>query len=274
MLDSVPPQAITIGMNPSIVSAGPFHLTWHGFFTFLGILVVVLIAARRARGYGISEEIVSNVAMTAVVGGIIGARLFHVLDWWSYYIANPLQMLNLLSGGIALTGGIIGATVGAAIYIKFAKVPLGTILDIAAPGAPIGQMVGRIGDVINGEHFAVSTDLPWAFVYSHPGSPSFGLLPQHPAVAYEMIWDIFIAGILFWLVGKVRPTGMIFVFYIALYSIGRFFIQFLRLDAVYFAGLQEAHLLTLCLLVITVPLLIIRARPSAAGEDPYAEDRQ
>lgn len=274
MLDSVPPQAITIGMNPSIVSAGPFHLTWHGFFTFLGILVVVLIAARRARGYGISEEIVSNVAMTAVVGGIIGARLFHVLDWWSYYIANPLQMLNLLSGGIALTGGIIGATVGAAIYIKFAKVPLGTILDIAAPGAPIGQMVGRIGDVINGEHFAVSTDLPWGFVYSHPGSPSFGLLPQHPAVAYEMIWDIFIAGILFWLVGKVRPTGMIFVFYIALYSIGRFFIQFLRLDAVYFAGLQEAHLLTLCLLVITVPLLIIRARPSAAGEDPYAEDRQ
>lgn len=285
--------AIRIHIDPSLINVGPVHLTWHGFFTFLGILTVVIFAARRASKHGIPEDAVYNTAAVAVIGGIVGARLFHVIDFWSFYVANPLQILNLLSGGIALTGGIIGATLAGMFWIWRTKLPLGLALDITAPAAPIGQMVGRIGDIINGEHFSTFTNLPWGFIYSHPGSPSFGrrdltgsdlnfdyLAPdgqvvevaaQQPVIVYEMMWDVLIAGILIYMIGRIKPPGMVFASYLALYAVGRFTIQLMRQDDVWFAGLQEAHLLALGLLAVTVPILVAKARLVKGGEDPYVE---
>ncbi len=267
------PAVITIHIDPVMFTLGGLTLTWHGLTTFLGILTVVIIGARRGRSLGISEDAVYNIAAAAIAAGIVGARLVHVIDFWTYYIANPIQILNIVQGGIGLVGGIIGATIGGAIAMRVQKVPLGMALDAVAPGVPIGQMVGRIGDIINGEHIASGTDLPWAFVYTHVGSPSFGLPPQHPAIAYEMLWDVAIAAFLFWLFGKVRPAGMVFVAYAILYAMGRFAIQFVREDAPYFAGLQEAHILTLAILIVTIPILVARFRFAPAGVDPYAEDK-
>lgn len=267
------PAVITIHIDPVMFTLGPLTLTWHGLTTFLGILTVVVIGARRGRRMGISEDAVYNIAAAGLAAGIIGARLVHVIDFWTFYVANPLQIFNIVTGGIGLIGGIIGATIGGAIAMKVQKVPLGMALDAVAPAVPLGQMVGRIGDIINGEHIANAASLPWAFVYSHPGSPSFGLPPQHPAIAYEMLWDVAIAAVLFWLFGKVRPAGMLFALYAVLYAVGRFTIQFVREDAPYIAGLQEAHLLTLAIMAVAIPILVARMRPALAGVDVYAEDK-
>ena len=107
---------------------------------------------------------------------------------------------------------------------------------------------------------ARATSLPWRIVYSHPGSPSFGLAPQHPAIAYEMIWDLIVLAVIWQLRGKLSPNGMLFVAYLAAYSLGRFFISFLRLDPIWFAGLQEAHIVSIAIMAFAVPLLAYKGR--------------
>ena len=147
------------------------------------------------------------------------------------------------------------------------KHPIGRIADIAAPGVILAMAIGRIGDLINGEHFATRTELPWGVVYTHPQTLSLyasadtnALLPTHPATTYEMLFDIAVLGLLWSLRGRLRPDGMIFALFLALYSVGRFFISFLRLDKDWFLGLNQAQLIAIIVLAVTVPLLIYKAQ--------------
>ena len=124
--------------------------------------------------------------------------------------------------------------------------------------------IGRIGDIINGEHFAKATNLPWGFTYTHPDSPAFQLPVMHPAVAYELLFDVALLAVLWPLRNRFRPRGMFFALYGATYSIGRFFISFLRVEQnYYFWGLNEAQVVALIVIIITVPLLIWKAQVSA-----------
>ena len=135
--------------------------------------------------------------------------------------------------------------------------------DLAAPALLIAQTIGRIGDVINGEHVSKVTDLSWGFVYSHPLSLSnqvHGLMASHPTVLYEMVWNMLVLSIVWPMRDRIKPDGMLFAMYIGLYAFGRFFISFLREDKVWFAGLQEAHLICIVLVVISVPLLVYRGQ--------------
>ena len=257
---------ISIYINPNIVKTSALVLSWHGAFSAIGILAVILWGRRQGRLYGISEEAVYGMSVWGVVGGVIGARALHVIDFWDVYSANPVAILQVWTGGIALFGGILGATIGCSIYAWTNKLPLGRMLDLVAPGILLGQLVGRIGDIINGEHLAKAASLPWAFQYTHPDSPAFGLAPMHPAIVYEMLWDAAVMLVVFRLIDRLRPDGMVFMAYLTLYSLGRFIIQFLRLDAVWFAGLQEAHLLALLLLALSVTVLAARARWVAVAE--------
>jgi phosphatidylglycerol:prolipoprotein diacylglycerol transferase len=251
---------IRIGINPNIFSSGDFIISWHGFFTAIGILTVIIWARWQGRRNGIDDDTVYGTAIWAILGGIVGARLIHVLDFWDIYSQNPVAILRIWTGGIGLLGGIIGATLAGSIYAWRYRLPLGRMVDLLAPGLLIGQAIGRIGDIINGEHLATFTNKPWAFQYTNPESPGFGQNPMHPAVAYEMGLDALIFAITYWLIGRLRPDGMVFFVYLALYAAGRFFIQFLRRDAVWFAGLQEAHILALGLLFVAVVVLATRAR--------------
>ena len=184
------------------------------------------------------------------------------------------------SGGIGLFGAILGGFIGGAIHARLSRYPVGKLADLTAPAMLIGQTIGRLGDIINGEHFARATSWPWGFVYHHSNSPSHPMnllssasaavrdlvppgsnvaLAQHPAIAYEMIWNMIALAIVWKMRGRLKPDGMLFVLYLALYSLGRFTIQFVRLDKVWALGLQEAHFIALIVLAITVPLLIFRA---------------
>ncbi len=304
---------IRIGMNPDIFHAGGFILSWHGFLTFVAVAVGVILIARWSRRDGIDTESVYAVAVWAVVGGIIGARVVHVIDRWDFYAQNLGQVFAVWQGGIALWGSILfgflggagyiwgrqllgriyaGQTMGwckklvgekiaqgylkGAMYARFKDFSIGRLADVTAPAMLIAQTIGRIGDIINGEHLAQRTDQFWGFVYSHPGSPSFqqwGLTASHPVIVYEMVWNMLVLALIWKLRGRLAPPGMLFALYLMLYSLGRFFIQFLRLDKEWFAGLQEAHLISLAVLLVTVPLLAYRARFVRPAPAPAAPAR-
>ena len=110
---------INIGIDPNIFELGPFLVTWHGFFTALGIAAVVLWAVYQGRKHGIHEDAIYGTAVWAVLGGLIGARLVHVVDNWDYYIQDPILILRIYEGGIGLLGGILGATI-AGIFLRMA----------------------------------------------------------------------------------------------------------------------------------------------------------
>ncbi len=251
---------IRIGIDPNIYSSGSFIVSWHGFFTAVGIATLILWAWWQGRRNNIDDDTVFNTAIWAILGGIVGARLVHVIDFWDYYSQDPIAILQVWTGGIGLLGGIIGATVVGSIFAWRNRYPLGRMVDLLAPGILIGQFIGRFGDIINGEHLATFSDRPWAFEYTNSNSPAFAQGPMHPAIVYEMALDAVIFGITWWLIGRLRPDGMVFFAYLGLYSLGRFFIQFLRRDAVWFAGLQEAHILALAMLLVAVIVLATRAR--------------
>ena len=145
------------------------------------------------------------------------------------------------------------------IVARIRAFPLAPYADLAALGLILAQAIGRIGDVINGEHISTTTGLPWGVVYTHPNSPGYGLPPVHPAVAYELLMDLFIFGILWKLLGRIRPDGSLFLLYLILYSIDRFFLAFLRLDSnTVFLSLNQAQWISLIVLLVAIPVLVFK----------------
>ncbi|MBG94185.1 MAG: prolipoprotein diacylglyceryl transferase [Chloroflexi bacterium] len=252
---------IEIPFDPIMLKMGPVLLSWHGFFTLVGVVAGVALSAQLARVSGINPDYVYNTAIWGVLAAIIGARFIHVIDHLDVYAGDPLKIFAIYQGGIAIWGAVLGGFVGGVIYTKIVKYPTWRLADIAAPGLILGMAIGRIGDIINGEHCALVSQAPWAFVYTHIDSPavfchmSSPSLPMHPAVVYEMFWDLLILGGLLLFRGKIAPAGMSFVSLLGFYAIGRFFISFLRDDRIWFLGLQESQVICILVLVVTVPLL-------------------
>ena len=250
---------ISIGIDPILVTLGAFALSWHGLFIAIAMVVAVWLTAYLVTRAGLSADRLYSLALWGVPGGIIGARLVHVIDYWDFYSANPGTILAFWAGGLALWGGILGGTLVVIIFTRVSGFALAPYADRAALGLILAQAIGRIGDVINGEHISTTTGLPWGFVYTHPNSPSYGLLPQHPAVGYELLMDLLIFGILWKLLGRIRPDGSLFLLYFILYSVGRFFLSFLRLDSnTVLLSLNQPQWISLLVLAVTIPLFVFR----------------
>ena len=275
---------INIGMNPDLIDAGEFVLSWHGFLTFIAVALSVFLVARWGTREGMVADSIYSVAVWCIVGGVVGARVLHIIDRWEdTYQHNPEQIVYIWRGGITIYGAILGGFVGGSLYIMIrnakwylaiwgryfrflgeareAPLPgIGHLADVATPALLISMAIGRIGDIINGEHFANTTDLAWGVVYTHTDSPGFGRPASHPAVAYELLMDLAILAVLWPLRHRLRPSGMFFALYLATYSVGRFFLNFLRIDNEYLGGLNEAQIIALVVIVITIPLLVYKAQ--------------
>ena len=279
---------IAIGIDPDW-NVGPLTISWHGLMTFLAVAVAVVLVARWGTRQGLSADGIYSVAVWSIIGGIIGTRILHVIDFWGEtYQHDPASVLYFWQGGVTIYGAILGGFVGGSLFIiirnshwylsmwgnyfsflgKPVRAPLpgvGRLADICAPALLIAQAIVRIGDVINGEHFAKLTDLPWAVIYTHPESPGAGRPPTHPAVAYEILMDLVILAVLWPLRDRLRPHGMFFVLYLATYSLGRFFLSFLRVEFNEYGPLNQAQIVALIVLAITIPLLVGKARFVRSG---------
>ena len=264
---------IEIEAAPYLLKFGTFVLSWHGVFSFIGVAGAVFLVGRWARFYGIDSDDIYSIAVWAIISGVIGARLVHVVDNLDYYIENPGLIWAVWSGGIGVWGGILGGFVGGITYALVVKQPAWVIADITAPALLLAQTIGRLGDIVNGEHCANATDLFYGFIWSHQSSPAvycangIGASVQ-PVIAMEIIWNICSLFILWKMKERITPSGMLFALYLSLYSVGRFMISFLREDRVWFEalGLQEAHFIALLVIVITIPILAFKARLGTRAE--------
>ena len=268
---------IEIEVGPNLVGLGSFLLSWHGLYSFIAVASAVFLVGRWAPLKGIDPDVIYSIAIWAIIGGVIGARLVHIIDRWEdVYQFNPIQILYIWTGGVGLWGGILGGTIGGFAYALWAKHPVGIIADLTAPVMLFSQSIGRLGDFVNGEHCAKpAADFIFGFIWTNPASDaisagcaygnSLSEIAVQPVIAYEIIWNL-LALVLIWkLRDKIRPAGMLFALYLALYAVGRFAISFLRIESVneFAFGLQESHLIAIIVLAITIPILIIKARPAS-----------
>lgn len=244
---SFPLLVIKIGMDPELGEVLGFLITWHGVFTAIAIGIGVWAGLRLAERRQIDPDEAYTAALVAVAGGIVGARLLFVIEEWDSYKDNLGDILALNEGGISIYGAIVGGVLCGLVYAAFRRnvFPALAAADAGAVAASLGLGIGRIGDIINGEHVAKASDLPWAVEYTHANSISAGLGAQHPAVAYEMLGDIAIFGVLLWVFVRFSGSGWAFFGWMLAYGAMRFGVSFFREDELVLAGLRTAQLVAI-----------------------------
>ena len=248
MPDALALLTIDIGIDPEIGEFWGLLLTWHGVFTALGIAAGVLLGVMVGRRLGFTEDDAYSIALVGIPCGIVGARALFVIERWSDIVDDPVDIIRINEGGIAIYGAVLGGVLGGSIYCWLRKLPVRRMLDGASIGIILGMGIGRIGDLINGEHFSKLSDLPWAVRYTHLNSPSLvshpleecivlpgrsvqDLCTQHPAVGYELVGDLLILGLLFVVLRFARRDGVTFFSFLLLYSLMRLGVSYLRLDS-------------------------------------------
>ncbi len=264
---------IEIGLDPVIIHLGHFGLRWYSLAILTAIATGIVLTLREARRKGIHEDMIWGVATWGIISGIIGARLFHVADNLGQYLADPLSVLAIQEGGLAISGAIVVGLLAALVKARRQGWPFLRVLDAAAPGLILGQAIGHIGCIIQGDSLGPVTDLPWGIVYTNPGAmaPALGV-PFLPAQGFEMVWDLAIFGFIWSIRKRVRNDGFLFTTYLLLYSINKFTVSFWRDNVLLAFGLREAQLVALALLAFSVVSLLVmyRRRNVTAALQPDA----
>ncbi|MFH1647643.1 MAG: prolipoprotein diacylglyceryl transferase [Chloroflexota bacterium] len=270
-------RGIVIDINPVLVQIGGFELRWYSLAILTAVVVAVVISFREAKARGLPTEPMYGLVPLVLIAGVIGARLFHVLDHWDHYSQDLFQILQFQQGGLAIWGALIGGGVVTIIYSRLKHIPLGGLLDALVPALLAAQIIGRFGCIVNGDAYGGPTSLPWGFIYLHPGAlipPHLIGVPTHPYPVYEQLWN----GLALVLVYRFRHhfhhSGTLFLAYLAHYSIVRFVLTFVRQENAFLGGLQEAQVLAIAGIVVAAAAflyLTIRSRHTrgaASGAKP------
>lgn len=222
----------------SYVDLGIFRIHFYAIFILIGIIAATWLANRRLVRRGGETGQIVDIAIWAVPFGIVGGRIFHVLTHprdYFYQGADLLAVFRIWEGGMAIFGAIILGAVGAWIGVRRAGLKFWSVADALAPGILLAQAIGRIGNYFNQELFGLPTTLPWGLEIpaTNPAYPN-GLpegLTFHPTFLYEMIWSLMGVLLLLWLDKKYELRwGRLFGLYLAYYSLGRIWIESIRID--------------------------------------------
>jgi phosphatidylglycerol:prolipoprotein diacylglycerol transferase len=244
----------------------------YGTILALAVLLGAYVSSIFARQRGKDGQIVWDALLWVLPFGLLGARIYHVLSLWDFYARHPRAIFFLWNGGLAIYGALIGGLVGLLVWVKGLKGTKGVkektaeILDIAAPGLAIAQSVGRFANYFNHELYGWPTNLPWGiFVpprYRFPGLSEFAYF--QPLFWYESILSLFNFALLVVVARKfssVLKAGDLFLLYLATYSLGRFFLEPLRIESWTVHGFRVAQLVALFLFVVAVSLAVFRRVP-------------
>ncbi len=226
-------------------SIGPLYIHYYGILVMLGALAGTWLASTEARRKGLNPEIPWDVLPWLLIGGIIGARLWHILlppksmvdagITAGYYFTHPLDAIAIWRGGLGIPGSVIGGVIALYIYTRKKNLIFAQWLDVVAPGIALGQAIGRWGNYVNQEIYGAPTSLPWAiFIESKYRLPKFNNVEYyHPLFLYESLWNLLNMTILLYVGRRYKnrlKNGDIFLLYLIIYPVGRFFLEFLRLD--------------------------------------------
>ena len=233
-------------------------LSIYGLLIACAILLAVILCEREARRRGLPRDTGIDMPLWAVPPAVIGARLYYVIFRWDYYAKNPVSALYFWQGGLAIYGAVIGGFIGLCLFSRKSRLPLLTLLDIAAPVVILGQAIGRWGNFFNGEAYGSAVTNPaWQFF----PVAVFADGAWHLATFfYESCWNL--AGFLFlWFYRRrqQRP-GDVFLRYLAWYGLGRAVIEGLRADSLMWGGVRVSQVLSAVLCVGAVSAILIRKR--------------
>lgn len=233
---------MTISVDPVLVHVGPLALSWYGIAVAIAIVVGVTFALRLARPLGIPGEALESVAVWTLVGGIVGARLLHVIDRWELYADAPIHVIAIWNGGLAIVGAVLGGSLAGGFAAYRHGLPVRALADAVAPAVILAQAIGRSACLFTGDAVGAPTT-GFGVTYTNPGAmvPQLGVAYE-PVFLYEAAWDLAVFGVLMALRGRLA-VGHLFAAYLVLYGAGKFAVTTLRVEKVWLAGLQEAQLL-------------------------------
>ena len=229
---------------------------WYAIIIATGFLLAVFYGLKRSSEFSLSEDNIMNMLVLAVPFAIIFARVYYVVFNFSEYAGDPIRVLYIWEGGIAIYGAIIGAVIGALIYCRFAKVSFLDIADIGALGLLIGQAVGRWGNFVNAEAYGGVTDVLWRMELYDAAAGA--RICVHPTFLYESLWNALGFVLLHFYSKRKKFRGEIFLLYTAWYGLGRAFIEGMRQDSLYLfnTGIRVSQALAIIVLVASVGILI------------------
>ena len=246
----------------------------YGLIITAGLLLALLYAWRSAPRYNVNASKLFNCVLVGLVTGIIGARLYYVAFAWEDYASDPISILYIHEGGLAIYGGIIGALLGGFVMAKIQRLKFMPILDITMVGFLIGQGIGRWGNFMNQEAFGAPTDLPWRML-SENTVVNGQVTAVHPCFLYESLWCLLGVAVLHFF-GKYRQryAGQIFYLYLVWYGFERMIVEGLRTDSLYLPvqlfgmDIRVSQVLSAFIMVIGLIMLLINIK----REDPFYAD--
>jgi phosphatidylglycerol---prolipoprotein diacylglyceryl transferase len=249
----------TISLDPIIFSFSHLALRWYSLILLVAVVVGVWLTAREAERKGFKKDDVYDAALWILAGGLVGARLFHVLDHWSHeFAANPIQAFYIWEGGLAIWGAVIGGLIATALVCWRRGWNFRRLLDAGAPGLVLAQAIGRIACVITGDAMGKPTTGPFGFAYTSPNAlvPQLGVY-YTPMPVYELITNLGIFALLWQLRKRNWPDGRLFLVYLTLYSIERFFLAFTSSYQILAFGLTQSQIIAIFGFIIGLGLLAL-----------------
>jgi prolipoprotein diacylglyceryl transferase len=220
---------------------GPLPLRGYALSIIAGVIAAVIIGERRWVARGGTKGAVADLAGVAVPFGLVGARLYHVVTSPAQYLDSPIEALYIWKGGLGIPGGVLGGVLAGLVFCKRRGISAGALADSIAPAVPVAQAIGRLGNWFNQELFGRPTTLPWGLEIDPDNADAVpGAEAYHPTFAYEALWNLGVAGVVIWADRRWRlGHGRAFALYLALYAVGRAWIEALRIDeAQEFFGLR------------------------------------
>lgn len=230
-------------MDPIAFHLFGMPIRWYGLLIASAVIIGTILALRETKRKGLEEEMFIDLLLYAIPFSIIGARIYYVIFSWDLYRDNPIEAFNIRAGGLAIHGVIIAAVLVVIIFSKLKKQNPWVLTDIAAPSLILGQAIGRWGNFANQEAHGGPTDLPWGILIDG--------VKVHPTFLYESIWNLLVFFFLLWFSRKkAKENGEVFLLYLILYSVARFFIEGLRTDSLMWGPIRVAQLISLTIIVI------------------------
>ena len=240
------------------IAIGPLTINFYGLIIAIGLMLAVFYCSKRSHQFGLDEDTLLDGVLCVTPVAVIFARIYYCLFSWELYADDPIRVLYIWEGGIAIYGSVIGAILGIIVFCKVKKVRITTVLDLVSLGFLIGQALGRWGNFFNREAFGAETE---SFLRMGLMKASTGVVTYyHPTFLYESLWNFTGFLVLHFLSKKRRYDGQIALGYLAWYGLGRAFIEGLRTDSLYIGPFRVSQLLAAGSCVVALAILIIQSR--------------
>ncbi len=273
---------ILLHVDSVAFTIGSKEIYWYGIIIGIGFFAAIIAAVLLAKKYGVSSDTIYDIALFGAPSAIVCARIYYVAFNWSSYVDDLSEVYKIWHGGIAIYGAIIGALISTVIYCRIKKQSLPLICDIGAVGLLIGQIFGRWGNFFNQEAFGTNTDSLFAMSgnvikeklteMAAEGVKVSADMGVHPTFLYESAWNVLVLVVVLILFKRRHFDGQAFLTYIALYGLGRFFIEGLRTDSLYFMNIRVSQLVAaVTFIVATFTIIYAIANKKGTLTQPKSE---